>query len=107
MKYPTDPADKSTKWMVHGGVLQKRCDPGIVGALFRQHLFDFTPLLEQELVLDLVGVIRKCNFIGKILESFPNPDHEGRSRSIGDVDVCGRPIQQKFGRTGSIRGGTH
>jgi hypothetical protein len=30
-----------------------------------QHLFDFNPLPEQELVLNLVGVIRECNFLEK------------------------------------------
>jgi hypothetical protein len=47
------------------GALETRCDPGINGTPFHQHLFDFTPLPEHELVLDLVGVIRKCNFVGK------------------------------------------
>jgi hypothetical protein len=38
--------------------------PSIMGTPFHQHLFDFTPLLEQELVCDLVGVIRECGRFG-------------------------------------------
>jgi hypothetical protein len=81
-------------------------NPSIMGTSFHQHLFDFS-LLEQELVLDLVGVIRECNTAGKIFNSNTNPDKEGLSRSSGNIDVRGRPVQQKFGRTGSIRGGIH
>jgi hypothetical protein len=37
----------------HDDVLLQRC-------AFHQHLYDFTPLPEQKLVLHLVGVIRGC-----------------------------------------------
>jgi hypothetical protein len=43
-------------------------------ASFYQHLFDVVPLLEQELLWELVGVIRECNLIGKMLDSAANPD---------------------------------
>jgi hypothetical protein len=52
--------------MAHGADLLKRCDPGIMGTPSHQHLLDFTPLLEQELVLDLFGIIRECNAVGII-----------------------------------------
>jgi hypothetical protein len=38
-------------------------------APFHHHFFNFTPLLEQELSYDLVGVIRECNFVGTIPNS--------------------------------------
>jgi hypothetical protein len=38
-----------------------------MGTPFHQHLFDVTPLLEQELVLDPVGVIRARNFVGNVV----------------------------------------
>jgi hypothetical protein len=45
--------------------------------------------------------------VGKILDSHLNIGQEGHSRSSGNIGVRGRPFQQKFGRTGSIRGGTN
>jgi hypothetical protein len=97
-------------------------------APFQQHLFDFDfdfiPLLEKELVWHLVGVIRECNLVSisgnsrakhgndcKLVRicgnSRANPGSEGLSRSNGNIDVRGRPVQQKFGRTGSVRDGNH
>ena len=58
-------------------------------------------------MLDLVGVVRECNLVGKIIDSLPHRSPEGRSRSSGNIGVRGRPVQQKFGRTGSSPGGTH
>jgi hypothetical protein len=79
------------------------------GSPFHQHLLDFTPpleqKLEQELLLDRVGIIREGNMVGQILASPPNPDQEGLSRSSGNIEVRGRPAQQKFGRTRSINDG--
>ncbi len=75
-----------------------------MGSPFHQHRLDFTPLSEHELVLDLVGVIREYNFVGKIPDSETNPGQEGQSISSGNIDVRGRPVQQKFGRTGSKLG---
>jgi hypothetical protein len=43
----------------------KGCDTGISGSPFHQDLFDLTPLLEHELVLHPVGIIRESNFVGK------------------------------------------
>ena len=37
----------------------------IPAAAFRQHHFDVTPLLEQDLVLQPVGIIIECNFVGE------------------------------------------
>jgi hypothetical protein len=72
---------------------------------FHKNLFDFTPLLELELVLDLVWVIRVFNSVGNILDIDTNHGQEGLSRSIGNIGVRGRPFQQKFGCTGTKRGG--
>jgi hypothetical protein len=58
-------------------------------------------------VLDLLGVIRVRNCFGKIRNSRANHGQEGRSRSSGNIGVRGRPVQQKFGRTGSTRDGIH
>jgi hypothetical protein len=44
-----------------------------MGTPFHRHLIDFNPLLEDELVLDLLGVIRKCNSAGKVLDSNNEP----------------------------------
>jgi hypothetical protein len=95
------------KRMARDGGLLKRCDPGINSFPFHQHLFDFTPLLEQELVLHPAGVVRACNSVGKKNDSLPSPGQEGRSRSSGNIDVRGRPVQQKFGRTGRKISGSH
>jgi hypothetical protein len=81
--------------------------PGISGSSFPQHIFDCTPLREQELVLDLVGVNRECSFVGKHHDSLPNPGREELSRWSGNIDVRGRPVQQEFGRTGSMRDSIH
>jgi hypothetical protein len=76
---------------------------------FHQHLFDFMPLLKQELVLHPAGVIRvrECNLVEQIRNSQANYGQEGHSRPSGIIDVPGRPDLQKIGRTGSIRDGTH
>jgi hypothetical protein len=84
-----------------GGVL---LTPSIMGTPFHKHLFDVNPLLEQQLVLDLLGAIKECNSVGT-LDSATNPGQEGRSRcSIGNIDVRGMPLQKQFGRTGSKLG---
>jgi hypothetical protein len=72
-----------------GGALLQIRDPGINGFPFHQHLFDVTPLLEQELVVGPVGIIKDCILGGKILDSSTNPGQEGRSGSSGDIDVRG------------------
>ena len=64
------------KRIAHDGVLLNRCDPGIRGTPTHQHLFDVTPLLEQEFVLHAVGVIRESNIVGKMLDSIPNHGQE-------------------------------
>jgi hypothetical protein len=87
-----------------------------MGTLFLQHLFDFTPLPEQKLLFLPLGVIRERNLAEQILGSHwvedslnsrANHSQEGRSGSSGNTGARGRPVQQKFGRTGSIRGGAH
>jgi hypothetical protein len=78
-----------------------------MGTPFHQHLFDDTPLMVQELVLDLVGVSRACTFIRNTLDSLPSHGQEECSRSSGNIDVRGRPVQKKFGSTRSIRDGPH
>jgi hypothetical protein len=40
-----------------------------MGTPFHQYLFDLTPKLEQELVWDLFGIIKKRNFVDKIRDS--------------------------------------
>ena len=67
----------------------------ISGSPFHQHLFDFTPLSNQELLF------KARVHLGKQYDSLPNHCQKGRSSSRGDMDVRGRPVQQKFGRTGS------
>jgi hypothetical protein len=53
-----------------------------------------------------LGVIRACTFgIGG--NKLANNGQEGRSRSSGNIGVHGWPVQQKFGRTGSIWDGYH
>jgi hypothetical protein len=74
---------------------------------FQQHLLVFTPLLEHELVYHLIGVNRDCKFVENIHDSRANIGQEGRSKSSRDIDVRGRPVQQKFRRTGSTQGGKH
>jgi hypothetical protein len=90
--------------MAHDGGLLKPCDPGSTSTPFHQHLFDFMPLPEQELVLDLVGAIRECNFAGKILDSLPDPGQERRSRSSGNsVYVCVNGAIYFFSTSGSLK----
>jgi hypothetical protein len=85
----------------------KGYDTGISSYPFYEPFFDLAPLLELELVLDRVGVIKERNFVGNILESETNLGQEGLSRSSGNIGIRGRSIQQKFGRTGSTWDGKH
>jgi hypothetical protein len=64
-----------------------------MGVPFRQHLFDFTPLLEQELFYDLDrGIIRET-----IIDTQPNHGQEGVSGLTDNMHVLGRPpVQEKF-----------
>jgi cell division protein FtsL len=55
--------------MTPGGVLQKRCDRGMKSTPLHQYLFDFTPVMEQELVLYLVLVSSACNVVGNAHDS--------------------------------------
>jgi hypothetical protein len=82
------------KRIAHDTALLQRNDPGIMGTPFQQHLFDFTPLLEQELVLHPAGVIRASNSFGKTLGSTLDPGQEVRSRLSGNIDACSKPVHR-------------
>jgi hypothetical protein len=46
---------------------------------FHQHLFDATPLLEHEFVVDLVIDFRERNLVGQKGNRRASPDQEGLS----------------------------
>jgi hypothetical protein len=79
--------------------------PSVMGIAFHQHLFDFNPLLEQELVLDLLGLSQEMKFGGQHTLQCNEPSgQEGRSRSSGNIGVRGSLLGQ-FSRNSSIQGG--
>jgi hypothetical protein len=76
---------------IRSPLLLKGDNTGISGSAFHQNLFDCTPLLEQELVLYPVRIIRERNSVGKMLGSRTNPEQEGRPIPSDNVGVRGRP----------------
>jgi hypothetical protein len=85
------------------GVLRKRCDPSISG--LHLNIFDFTPLLDHELLLHPFTAT-EWNFVCR--KNCKSLNGTGRMpRLSGNIDVRGRPVQQKSGSTRSIRGGIH
>jgi hypothetical protein len=84
-----------------------------MGFPFHQHLSDFTPLLKQESVFDpLVGTIMQFSTVEKVLDCRLKHVQQGFSRSVDDVNVnvrgrSRRPLEEKFGCTGSHRDRRH
>jgi hypothetical protein len=70
-----------------------------------QHPFDMTHPLEQELKsLSGLSGVQLASVLP--LTAFPTPAQKGAPAAWIIVGVSGRPVQQKFCRTGSIREGT-
>jgi hypothetical protein len=77
--------------MARNNVLLQTREPGVMSSPSHQHLFDFTPLLEHELMLHPVGVIRERNLVGKMLDILTNLGQEGKSGSMIFTSVVEHP----------------